>query len=135
MNSRPYFLGGLFLLLGGWIGWMLANRRTGAAPYQERALMPARTTSLVVSFTVSASAVEIVGPSTRAFRRISIVTDQPVRIGRTSDLQSRPDLGVPVAAGNTAFEWGQVGPDERLFAVMAPNGSTANVSVLTQVET
>lgn len=78
MSSRPYFLGGVLLLLGGWIGWMLATRRPVASP-QERALMPARTTNLVASFTVAANAVEIVGPSTRARRRISIVTDQPVR--------------------------------------------------------
>lgn len=132
-SGKSWLVGGALTLLGIWIGWWLANRRTSAAP-SERPMLPAATTSLVASFSVAANAVEIVGPSTRARRRISIVTDQPVRIGRTSDIQSRPDLGVPVSAGNTAFEWGHVGPDERLFAVVAPNGSTAVVSVLTQVE-
>lgn len=87
---------------------------------------------MIASFQVDTAAVEIVSPSTRVQRSILIATDQPIRVARTPDIASRPELGVPVAAGNQVFDWGIVGKDEKLFAVIAPGGSPASVAVVTR---
>lgn len=104
-----------FPALGGTKPALSNNRRTQAAHFQ-----------------VGTSARQIIGHSTLAQRRIRIATDQPVRIGTSPDIAQRPELGTPVAAGNQPLDWGVVGADEQLYAVVAPGGSVANLTVLMQ---
>lgn len=104
-----------FPALGGSKLPLSNNRRTQAAHFQ-----------------VGARARQIIGHSTLTQRRIRIATDQPVRIGTSPDIAQRPELGTPVAAGNQPLDWGVVGADEQLYAVVAPGGSVANLTVLMQ---
>jgi hypothetical protein len=138
------FLGASAAALLVYLGWRLAR-----FPPREMLPLPGRIPSMlpaspldavnsaaqtqVASVQVTAKPVLIVEPLNGAARVIRIATDQPIRVAATGIIGSRPELGVPVVAGQQAFEWGIVGPNERLYAVVAPGGATANVSVLTQL--
>jgi len=82
---------------------------------------------------VGASAVEILSSSRAGARRVRIACDQPIRIANGRNVEGDPGLGMPIAATEQPFDLGVLPGDQKLFAVCAPGGSPANVTILTQL--
>ena len=151
MSSRPYLFGGLFLLLGGWIGWMLAQRTadshalagtqralTGFKPNLSKirsAPVPQTTRAAPAGLTsvrVDAGGAKVLEQTSGGARRIRAATTQPVRISPSSSVRDNPDSGMPVAPGEQPIDLGILPPGQELFAVIPAGGVPAMVTLWMQ---
>jgi hypothetical protein len=87
----------------------------------------------IESFSVGAGAVEVVSRSAAGPRRVQIATDQPIRLSNGSGVEGAPERGLPISAGDQPYNLGVLPPGARFFAVVAPGGSVANVTVISQI--
>lgn len=151
MSSRPYLLGGVLLLLGGWIGWILAQRSADsrALAGTQKALVgfkpnlskmrgapvPNVTRAAPAGLTstrVDAGGAKVLEQTSGGARRVMAATTQPVRISPSSSLRDNPDSGIPVVPNVQPVDLGVLPPGQELFAVIPAGGTVAMVTLWTQ---